>query len=127
MTKQLKPCPFCGDTPEQGNTLHIKCENRACPIFNMSVHISEWNRRAIPEEYKYVDEEIETMQEDVAGMTPRDYFAATALTQITWETPTGLSANEAARFAYELADAMMKARDETSKPIDKNARPGMFA
>jgi predicted RNA polymerase sigma factor len=43
------------------------------------------------------------------GMTLRDYFAAKALQGILFE---GLSTQETARYAYELADAMMEARQE---------------
>lgn len=42
------------------------------------------------------------------GMTLRDYFAAKALQGILFE---GLTENETARHAYELADAMLAARE----------------
>ena len=43
------------------------------------------------------------------GMTLRDYFAAKAMQGILFE---GLDENQTARHAYEIADAMLKARDE---------------
>ena len=44
-----------------------------------------------------------------AGMTLRDYFAAKAMQGILYE---GLEPVETAKHAYEMADAMLKARDE---------------
>lgn len=43
---------------------------------------------------------------DVPGMSLRDYFAAKAMLTIT-----GLVADEAARRAYKIADAMLAARE----------------
>ncbi len=42
------------------------------------------------------------------GMTLRDYFAAKAMQGILFE---GLDENQTARHAYEIADAMLKARE----------------
>jgi hypothetical protein len=42
------------------------------------------------------------------GMTMRDYFAAKAMQGILFE---GLDENQTARHAYEIADAMLKARE----------------
>ena len=42
------------------------------------------------------------------GMTLRDYFAAKALQGILYE---GLESAETATHAYEIADAMLKARE----------------
>ena len=46
------------------------------------------------------------------GMTLRDYFAASALQGLTTRRPAGVptSAGELARFAYEIADAMLETR-----------------
>ena len=41
-------------------------------------------------------------------MTLRDYFAAKAMQGILFE---GLDENQTARHAYEIADAMLKARE----------------
>jgi len=46
---------------------------------------------------------------DVSGMTLRDYFAAAALASSY--TGEG-SASETARMAYQLADAMLRRREE---------------
>lgn len=47
---------------------------------------------------------------EMQGMTLRDYFAAAALTGIsTWEKPPA-PPYDAARRAYAIADAMLKAR-----------------
>ncbi len=43
------------------------------------------------------------------GMTLRDYFAAKAMQGILFE---GLDENQTARHAYEIADAMLKAREQ---------------
>ena len=43
-----------------------------------------------------------------AGMTLRDYFAAKAMQGILFE---GLPTEETAKNAYEMADAMLKARE----------------
>ena len=42
------------------------------------------------------------------GMTLRDYFAAKAMQGILFE---GLDSAETAKHAYEMADAMLKARE----------------
>ena len=44
-----------------------------------------------------------------AGMSLRDYFAAKAMQGILYE---GLESAETATHAYEIADAMMKAREQ---------------
>ena len=46
------------------------------------------------------------------GMTLRDFFAASALQGLTTRRPAGVptSAGELARFAYEIADAMLETR-----------------
>ena len=46
------------------------------------------------------------------GMSLRDYFAAKAMQGWLVETSEGVSVTAVARFAYEVADAMLKARDE---------------
>ena len=51
----------------------------------------------------------QTLGMHLSGMTLRDYFAARAMQGILFE---GLSTQETARYAYELADAMMEARQE---------------
>ena len=43
------------------------------------------------------------------GMTLRDYFAAKAMQGILFE---GLDENQTARHAYEIADAMLEARNQ---------------
>jgi hypothetical protein len=42
------------------------------------------------------------------GMTLRDYFAAKAMQGILFE---GLEPEETAKWSYEMADAMLKARE----------------
>lgn len=46
------------------------------------------------------------------GLTLRDYFAAQAI--IGWRDSPRLSAEEDAKEAYLVADAMIKAREETT-------------
>ena len=48
-------------------------------------------------------------------MTLRDYFAASALQGLATRRPAGAptSAGELARFAYEIADAMLEVREST--------------
>lgn len=46
--------------------------------------------------------------EEQRGMTLRDYFAAKAMEQVDWSS-TGVIAG--AETCYELADAMLKARE----------------
>jgi hypothetical protein len=46
------------------------------------------------------------------GLTKRDYFAAAALTGIiSISSEGGLTRSETATLAYEIADAMLKARE----------------
>ena len=50
---------------------------------------------------------------DQEGMTLRDYFAAKAMTGICASSPTdNFTDQRIAREAYNLADAMLKARSE---------------
>lgn len=51
------------------------------------------------------------------GMTLRDYFAATAIEKMSWvfymgQKETERSLKEDAKRCYEIADAMLKARNE---------------
>ena len=52
------------------------------------------------------------------GMNLRDYFAARAMQEfiseipLVWSENTIIDINTATKFAYKIADAMMKARDE---------------
>ena len=52
---------------------------------------------------------------DSAGMTLRDYFAARAMTVVWTEIPDDvdrdLALDRLGRYAYEMADAMLKARE----------------
>jgi hypothetical protein len=43
------------------------------------------------------------------GMTLRDYFAAKAMADLTWQFP-----ESCAQQCYQIADAMLKARDGNS-------------
>ena len=47
---------------------------------------------------------------DADGMTLRDYFAAKAMQALI--TRISMSGGDQARKAYEIADAMLKARDQ---------------
>lgn len=47
---------------------------------------------------------------DCDGMTLRDYFAAKALAGML-AASENMSNNELARYAYDVADAMLKARE----------------
>ena len=51
------------------------------------------------------------------GLTWRDYFAASALQGLTTRRPAGVPtrASELARFAYEIADAMLETRSQTGR------------
>lgn len=61
------------------------------------------------EKGRYVDYYLPT-----GGMSLRDYFAAAAL-QGSLANPQGYSyPSEAVRFAYEVADAMLAAREKQS-------------
>lgn len=48
----------------------------------------------------------------ITGMTLRDYFAAQAM-QVVIDMTDSKTLNVDARTAYRLADAMMKAREQT--------------
>ena len=55
----------------------------------------------------------QTLGLDVTGMTLRDYFAAKVIQGICSSGPASEWTNERlAAEAYDLADAMLKARDE---------------
>lgn len=50
------------------------------------------------------------------GMTLRDYFAAMSLTGIATSLNTPKSTEQAAEWAYQLADAMLSARETSDRP-----------
>ena len=57
---------------------------------------------------------METVDKDViVQIELRDYFAAKAMAALV--TETGLMLDDFAETAYELADKMMKARDDTRR------------
>ena len=62
---------------------------------------------AFPRPYSHDDyrEEVDYLAQD--GMTLRDYFAAKAMLR----TSVGSSYEQLAKNAYEIADAMLKARE----------------
>jgi hypothetical protein len=64
------------------------------------------NEPAFPTNYFY-DQETEHEVLPMPGMTLRDYFAAKAMSEMTWQTKSG-----SARECYEIADAMLKARQQ---------------
>ena len=52
-------------------------------------------------------------QKTEGGMTLRDYFAAKAMQGMLAENGGGATHNDdLAKFAYEIADAMLKAREQ---------------
>jgi hypothetical protein len=64
--------------------------------------------RNFDEEYRNFDEEYKKLYAAAqTGMTLRDYFAAKAMLR----TSVGSSYEQLAKNAYEIADAMMKARE----------------
>ena len=71
----------------------------------------------------------QTLGLHVTGMTLRDYFAAQALQGFLpdafQEAPDNYPAKKLAPFwasmAYQLADEMLKARQTTKQPKEKNA------
>lgn len=54
-------------------------------------------------------ESLQYSQHITGGMTLRDYFAAKAMQGILFE---GLDPIETAKHAYQMADAMLKAREQ---------------
>jgi hypothetical protein len=51
--------------------------------------------------------------QETSGMTLRDYFAAKAMqASLTTDTTNALYATTHANFAYEVADAMLRAREQ---------------
>ena len=49
---------------------------------------------------------IEDQETNSRGMTLRDYFAAKAMSEVTWK-----DVDASAKDCYRLADAMLKARE----------------
>ena len=50
-------------------------------------------------------------QSEAYGMDLRDYFAAKAMQEWLVETSEEISVTQIANFSYEMADAMLKARE----------------
>ena len=63
------------------------------------------NTNTNPPAFPFVAEDDTGMMINM-GMTIRDYFAAKAMSEMTWQTKSG-----SARECYEIADAMMEARN----------------
>jgi hypothetical protein len=68
-------------------------------------HISGWRKKQIMEKIEQAFPNPH--RTDMTGMTLRDYFAAKAMLR----TSVGSSYEQLAKTAYEIADAMMKARE----------------
>jgi hypothetical protein len=73
-------------------------KNTGGPAFPLPSHTRKWDET----KKEYVQDE---------GMTLRDYFAAKAM-QCYWNDPEVVGTQaQAAEWAYEMADAMLKARE----------------
>ena len=68
-------------------------------------HISGWRKKQIMDKIEQAFPNPH--RTDMTGMTLRDYFAAKAMLR----TSVGSSYEQLAKNAYEIADAMMKARE----------------
>jgi hypothetical protein len=55
---------------------------------------------------------LEAFGEDKTGMTLRDYFAAKAMAAYWSDPHVACDQKTAAAWAYEMADAMLKAREQ---------------
>ena len=61
---------------------------------------------------RYVNADGETFDSSIQGMTLRDYFAAKVLqTYLADPTFSNVTQGEICRLAYDMADAMLKARE----------------
>jgi hypothetical protein len=67
-------------------------------------HTSGWRKKQIMEQAF-----PNPHRTDISGMTLRDYFAAKAMQGILYEGAE--SSLEIAKWSYEMADAMLKARE----------------
>ena len=49
MSEELKPCPFCGRTPNPDWTdeSYIECTNRKCSLYGYGMSTGDWNTRPI--------------------------------------------------------------------------------
>jgi hypothetical protein len=70
-------------------------------------HTSGWRKKQIMEHTKMERAFPNPHRTDMTGMTLRDYFAARAMLR----TSVGSSYENLAKTAYEIADAMLKARE----------------
>jgi hypothetical protein len=68
-------------------------------------HVSGWRKKQIMDKIEQAFPNPH--RTDMTGMTLRDYFAAKAMLR----TSVGSSYEQLAKTAYEIADAMMKARE----------------
>lgn len=69
------------------------------------MHQHNHDTSALPSKY------ANFVNEGEAGMSLRDYFAAKAV-QIAFEGSSSTQFAMSAKFAYEIADAMLEQRDE---------------
>jgi hypothetical protein len=57
MPEKLKPCPFCGGSPDVGGD-RVGCGNGECPLSRYLFRHDEWNRRATDEAVKKAREAL---------------------------------------------------------------------
>jgi hypothetical protein len=104
---------------------HYRCGQQITHIFDKQTGVNMKNIQAFPGKQKALM--IKSEHLDIAnqyeieqnGMTLRDYFAAKAMALIAYwklgEDSLSISFDEIAKDSYDIADEMLKYREESSK------------
>jgi hypothetical protein len=70
MSEELKPCPFCGRTPNPDWTdeSYIECTNRKCSLYGYGMSTGDWNTRPIEDELRARIAELEAKHKVAFGL-----------------------------------------------------------
>lgn len=116
MTEQLKPCPVCGQIPDEnwyGNDHYIRCRNLRCMLLDQDIPWYQWQfgRPAQPKQPQTIQELIRCDGQPLEMVTLHDRYAMAALTGLLANPEIWKAESEDfAVWAFESADAMMKQR-----------------
>ena len=81
MSEELKPCPFCGDTPHAFEGMAGLCvycwnEDGSCGHRGIIMTLEEWNTRTPPEHKYAMFDEWRDAEEEIEGSWARASFNA---------------------------------------------------
>jgi len=83
----LKPCPFCGRTPNPDWTdeSYIECTNRKCSLYGYGMSTGDWNTRPIEDDLRKRIAELEALVNVSEGLYERIYEQAARIAELEAE------------------------------------------